>query len=81
MNRKDGFLLGGALVALTVGNAADASEQAVALALAWLVQHQNLDGSWSFDHRSGGNCQGRCSQPGSMASARNGATAMALLPH
>ena len=55
------------------------SEAAVAMALKWLADHQNPDGSWSFDHRSGP-CNGRCQNPGSYSGARNGATAMALLP-
>ena len=53
------------------------SEQAVKRALQWLKRHQNPDGSWSFYHLAG-----RCPCPGhgSMAQARIGATAMALLP-
>jgi hypothetical protein len=56
-----------------------ASEAAVAAALKWFVNHQNKDGSWSFDHRTG-QCQGRCSDPGTLDDCRTGATAMALLP-
>ncbi len=55
------------------------SEKAVALALKWLAAHQLPDGGWSFDHTIGA-CQGRCGNPGSKTEARNGATAMALLP-
>ena len=55
------------------------SEAAVANALKWFVEHQNHDGSWNFDHRTGP-CQGRCSDPGSFDDCRTGATAMALLP-
>jgi hypothetical protein len=57
----------------------EASEAAVAAALKWFAAHQNPDGSWSFDHRTGP-CQGRCSEPGSLAECKTGATAMALLP-
>lgn len=57
----------------------DASELAVARALKWLAQHQYADGSWSFDH-TGGNCQGKCGDPGDLADARLAATGMALLP-
>jgi hypothetical protein len=55
------------------------SQKAVKLALEWLAEHQNPDGSWGFDHR-GGRCGGRCGDPGSLAGARNAATGMALLP-
>ncbi|MEX2175210.1 MAG: hypothetical protein WD872_12680 [Pirellulaceae bacterium] len=55
------------------------SEAAVAAALKWLASHQNQDGSWNFDHRTGP-CQGRCTHPGSLIDCRTGATAMALLP-
>ncbi len=66
-----------ALVKQGGGNAA--SEQAVALGLAWLAEHQLPDGSWCFDHR-GGLCQGRCPHPGELAQMTNGATALGLLP-
>ena len=55
------------------------SEAAVEMALKWFVEHQNKDGSWSFDHR-GRACRGQCSDPGSLDDCRTGATAMALLP-
>jgi hypothetical protein len=55
------------------------SEAAVAMALKWFAEHQNPDGSWNFDHRTGP-CQGRCSDPGTLDDCRTGATAMALLP-
>ena len=55
------------------------SERAVRLALEWLAAHQESDGSWSFDHTQGP-CNGRCANPGMLQQARNGATAMALLP-
>lgn len=56
------------------------SEKAVERSLAWFLKHQNSDGSWSFDHRTCGECNGRCSHPGTMGSARIAATSMALLP-
>jgi len=67
----------GVMVAMVGGTSE--SEAAVALALKWFVEHQNPDGSWSFDHRSGP-CQGRCSDAGNLSDCRTGATAMALLP-
>jgi hypothetical protein len=60
------------------GNAA--SESAVEQSLRWLALHQHPDGTWSFDHRHSPACRGQCSQPGSLTTATNGATAMALLP-
>jgi hypothetical protein len=56
------------------------TEEAVALALIWLSQHQNADGSWSIDHRKGGACQGRCSHPGQPDNCNIAATSLALLP-
>ncbi len=61
-------------------DATDASEAAVALALQWFANHQLPDGSWSFDHTIAPSCQGKCRNPGNLRDARNGATAMALLP-
>ena len=62
------------------GGGTEGSERAVALALAWLAEHQNTDGSWSFQHHLGP-CQGRCPDEGQITKpARNGATALALLP-
>ncbi len=55
------------------------SEAAVGRALKWLAAHQNADGSWSFDHRTGP-CNGRCGNAGNLSDCRTGATAMALLP-
>jgi hypothetical protein len=55
------------------------SEAAVAMALKWIANHQNGDGSWSFDHSlNGQRCN--CSKAGSLKTSMNGATAMALLP-
>ncbi|MGH9518396.1 MAG: caspase family protein, partial [Terriglobales bacterium] len=56
-----------------------ASEAAVARALKWLAEHQNADGSWSFDH-TGGKCKGQCSYAGKLKDARFAATGLALLP-
>jgi hypothetical protein len=68
-----------AMVARYGGN--EQSEAAVAAALRWLAAVQMEDGGWSFDHRVGVPNQARLSDhPGSLKDARNGATAMALLP-
>lgn len=64
---------------LRKGGGNPASEAAVGKALAWLVEHQNRNGSWSFDHRFG-TCQGRCGEAGSLDNALAGGTAIALLP-
>jgi hypothetical protein len=55
-----------------------ASEKAVALALQWLSEHQADDGGWNFAHSA--ICKNRCDDSGDLFVARNGATAMALLP-
>lgn len=55
------------------------SELAVALALKWLAEHQNSDGSWTFDHQKSPKCHGSCGNPGSKG-GKIAATAMALLP-
>jgi hypothetical protein len=61
------------------GGGSPESEVAVGLALEWLANHQNPDGSWNFDHSKGA-CQGRCSHPGSLIKCTTGATGLALLP-
>ncbi len=58
----------------------DASETAVAGALKWIASHQLDDGGWSFDHRESAACGGKCKNHGAISTARNAATAMALLP-
>ncbi len=60
------------------GNAA--SEKSVAMALKWIADHQLPDGGWNFDHRIGPGNFRTSPNPGLMTEARNGATAMALLP-
>jgi hypothetical protein len=57
-----------------------ASEDAVGLALKWLSEHQNYDGSWSFDHNASGQCRGRCGNPGRQVQAQIASTALGLLP-
>jgi len=54
------------------------SEDAIALALHWLADHQADDGGWSFAHDRV--CNGQCSHAGGFVAARNGATGIALLP-
>ena len=56
-----------------------ASEEAVALALKWIVNHQLEDGGWNFDHTIGKGDRSS-PNPGNIVEARAGATAMALLP-
>lgn len=55
-----------------------ASEQAVERGLAWLAEHQAVDGSWQFD-LSGCRCQGACRHVGTLKSS-TASTAIALLP-
>lgn len=62
------------------GGGTEASERAVGLGLQWLAEHQLPDGGWSFDHARAPHCQGKCGNPGTLADARNAATALALLP-
>lgn len=64
---------------LKEGGGSDATERAVGLALKWLAHHQLPDGGWNFDHSQGPGVR-TSSNPGTMTQARNGATAMALLP-
>lgn len=62
-----------------IGDGSLVFESRIQLALKWLADHQNGDGSWSFDHGSGP-CQGRCSGGGTFKNGRIAATALALLP-
>ena len=56
------------------------SEEAVDLALLWIVKHQLPNGSWSFDHTAGQGNFRKTSNPGIFAGAKIAATSMALLP-
>lgn len=78
-NDMSGRGSGKARLVATAGGS-EGSERAVALALKWLADHQMSDGGWSFDHTKAGGCNAQCRNPGSLADARSGATAMALLP-
>ncbi len=66
-------------VALATGGGTEGSEKAVALALAWLAEHQAPNGAWTFQLDKVPTCGGRCANAGSNASI-NAATAMGLLP-
>ncbi|HEV3021827.1 MAG TPA: prenyltransferase/squalene oxidase repeat-containing protein, partial [Pirellulales bacterium] len=55
------------------------SEYAVELALHWLAEHQNYDGSWSFEHQKSPKCHGSCRNPG-YTPGHVAATSLALLP-
>ena len=57
------------------------SEKAVERALEWLARHQLPDGGWSLDHTVGPGKDRDKNDPGDKkGEARNGATALALLP-
>jgi hypothetical protein len=58
----------------------DASEEAVQLALKWIVNHQLPDGGWDLDHRIGPGSHRISPNPGELRNARNAATALAILP-
>ena len=60
--------------------ASKASEEAVALALKWIIKHQLPDGGWNMDHTIGPGNFRTSPNPGSIPQARAGATALALLP-
>lgn len=65
--------------ALATGGGTEGSEKSVALALAWLAEHQRPDGSWAFDLRQCPSCGGKCRDSGSNGST-TAATAMGVLP-
>ena len=56
------------------------SEKAVERALEWIARHQLPDGGWSVDHTIGPGEDRDKNNPGQRDAARNGATALALLP-
>ena len=56
------------------------SEEAVDLALAWIVKHQLPNGSWNYDHTRGEGNFRQSEGAGTFSEAKNAATAMALLP-
>ncbi len=64
---------------LRTGGGTPKSEAAVTAALHWLAEHQNYDGSWSYQHQKSPHCHGSCGEPGN-TDAKIAATAMALLP-
>ncbi len=61
------------------GGGTPQSEEAVRLALIWLAEHQEYDGSWSFQHDRHPKCNGQCGDPG-YTPGKIAATGMALLP-
>ncbi len=61
------------------GGGTSESERAVTMSLKWLSEHQNYDGSWSFEHQKSPKCHGACRDPGSTQS-KIAATSLALLP-
>ena len=65
--------------ALAQGGGTEGSEKSVALALAWLAEHQLPDGSWSYQLRQCPSCGGKCRNSGSNGSSI-AATAMGVLP-
>ncbi|MGL6225361.1 MAG: prenyltransferase/squalene oxidase repeat-containing protein [Thermoguttaceae bacterium] len=66
-------------VLIAQGGGCEGSEQAVALGLYWLAQHQNSDGSWSYNFADTPQCRKKCSQVG-LNPSLNSSTAFGLLP-
>jgi len=66
--------------ALKQGGGTPESEEAVQLALKWIAKHQLPDGGWSLDHTIGKGDFRKSPNPGELAEARTGATALAILP-
>lgn len=69
---------GGRAAAVRRGGGNGASEAAVKAALEWLKNHQNRNGSWSWNHTAGDRCSGYAN-PGDKTT-KMGATGLALLP-
>ncbi len=65
--------------ALAAGGGTEGSEKSVALALAWLAEHQCADGSWLFNLYHCPSCGGKCMNSG-VNESTIAATSMALLP-
>ena len=74
--RLDGELRKSLLIA---GGGTPESEEAVRLALIWLAEHQEYDGSWSFQHSRHPKCNRQCDNPG-YTPGKIASTGLALLP-
>jgi len=66
--------------ALASGGGTEGSEKSVALALAWLAEHQNADGSWAFHHNCPCSHPGIQSERGEPTDSVAAATALGILP-